>query len=151
MSGKRRFVWGTTVFLLILACSAVTVFAADAETEYVPGMYATFWSLIPPVVAIVLALITKEVYSSLFIGILIGGVFYAGFDFERTVTHVFQDGIVGVLSDSYNVGILVFLVILGIMVCMMNKAGGSAAFGRWASEHIKSRQARSLPPSCLEC
>ena len=75
MSGKRRFVWGTTVFLLILACSAVTVFAADAETEYVPGMYATFWSLIPPVVAIVLALITKEVYSSLFIGILIGGVF----------------------------------------------------------------------------
>ena len=144
MSGKRRFVWGTTVFLLILACSAVTVFAADAETEYVPGMYATFWSLIPPVVAIVLALITKEVYSSLFIGILIGGVFYAGFDFERTVTHVFQDGIVGVLSDSYNVGILVFLVILGIMVCMMNKAGGSAAFGRWASEHIKSRAGAQL-------
>ena len=144
MSGKRRFVWGTTVFLLILACSAVTVFAADAETEYVPGMYATFWSLIPPVVAIVLALITKEVYSSLFIGILIGGVFYAGFDFERTVTHVFQDGIVGVLSDSYNVGILVFLVILGIMVCMMNTAGGSAAFGRWASEHIKSRAGAQL-------
>lgn len=83
-------------------------------------------------VAIVLALITKEVYSSLFVGIVIGGLFWSGFSFENTVLHVFQDGIVGVLTDSYNMGILVFLVILGIMVCMMNKAGGSAAFGRWA-------------------
>ena len=139
MRGKRKILWGTMTLLLVLALSTTTVFAADGAEEYVPDMYATFWSLIPPVVAIVLALITKEVYSSLFIGILIGGVFYSGFQFERTITHVFQDGIVGVLSDSYNVGILVFLVILGIMVCMMNKAGGSAAFGRWASEHIKSR------------
>ena len=139
MRGKRKILWGTMTLLLVLALSTMTVFAADGAEEYVPDMYATFWSLIPPVVAIVLALITKEVYSSLFIGILIGGVFYSGFQFERTITHVFQDGIVGVLSDSYNVGILVFLVILGIMVCMMNKAGGSAAFGRWASEHIKSR------------
>ena len=88
-------------------------------------MYATFWSLVPPVVAIGLALITKEVYSSLFIGILIGGIFYSGFSFEGTIIHVFQDGIVGVLTDAYNMGIIVFLVILGIMVCMMNKAGGS--------------------------
>ena len=139
MRGKRKILWGTMTLLLVLALSTMTVFAADGAEEYVPDMYATFWSLIPPVVAIVLALLTKEVYSSLFIGILIGGVFYSGFQFERTITHVFQDGIVGVLSDSYNVGILVFLVILGIMVCMMNKAGGSAAFGRWASEHIKSR------------
>ena len=102
-----------------------------------------------PVVAIVLALITKEVYSSLFVGILIGGVFWSGFNFEKTVTHVFQDGLVGVLSDSYNVGILVFLVILGIMVCMMNKAGGSAAFGRWASEHIKSRAGAQLATIAL--
>lgn len=107
-------------------------------------MYASFWSLIPPIVAIALALITKEVYSSLFVGILIGGIFYSGFAFETTVTHVFQDGIVGVLSDSYNVGILVFLVVLGIMVCLMNKAGGSAAFGRWASEHITSRAGAQL-------
>ena len=129
MRGKKKAViWGMSVLLLILACSTMTAFAADGAEEYVPDMYATFWSLVPPVVAIVLALITKEVYSSLFIGILIGGVFYSGFNFERTITHVFQDGIVGVLSDSYNVGILVFLVILGIMVCMMNKAGGSAAF-----------------------
>lgn len=90
-------------------------------------------------VAIGLALITKEVYSSLFIGILVGGLLYSGFNFEGTVLHVFEDGIVSVLSDSYNVGILVFLVILGAMVCLMNKAGGSAAFGRWAAKNIKSR------------
>lgn len=107
--------------------------------EYVPQVYATFWALVPPIVAICLALITKEVYSSLFIGIVIGGLFYSGFSFEGTVLHVFQDGIVGVLTDPYNMGILVFLVILGSMVCMMNKAGGSAAFGRWASTHIKTR------------
>ena len=107
--------------------------------DYVPVMYATFWALVPPVVAIVLALITKEVYSSLFLGILVGGLFYSGFSFEGTVLHIFEDGIVGVLSDSYNVGILVFLVILGAIVSLMNRAGGSAAFGRWASEHIKTR------------
>ena len=107
--------------------------------NYVPQMYATFWALIPPVVAIVLALITKEVYSSLFLGIVIGGLFWSDFRFEATVNHVFKDGIVRVLTNSYNMGILVFLVILGVMVCMMNKAGGSAAFGRWASAHIKTR------------
>ncbi len=112
--------------------------------EYVPSMYATVWALVPPVVAIVLALITKEVYSSLFVGIVIGGLFYGnafqpGFSAERSVLHIFEDGLVGVLSDSYNVGILIFLVVLGVMVSMMNKAGGSAAFGEWASEHIKTR------------
>ena len=96
--------------------------------DYVPVMYATFWALVPPVVAIVLALITKEVYSSLFLGILVGGLFYSGFSFEGTVLHIFEDGIVGVLSDSSNVGILVFLVILGAIVSLMNRAGGSAAF-----------------------
>ena len=104
------------------------------KMDYVPVMYATFWALVPPVVAIVLALITKEVYSSLFLGILVGGLFYSGFSFEGTVLHIFEDGIVGVLSDSYNVGILVFLVILGAIVSLMNRAGGSAAFGRWAQE-----------------
>ncbi|MGN0298375.1 MAG: Na+/H+ antiporter NhaC family protein [Lachnospiraceae bacterium] len=111
--------------------------------EYVPQMYATFWALIPPLVAIILALITKEVYSSLFVGIVVGGLFYGNilslnFNFELTVSHIFEDGIVGVLSDAYNVGILVFLVVLGIMVCMMNRAGGSAAFGRWAASRIKT-------------
>ena len=102
--------------------------------KYVPAMYATVWALVPPVVAIVLALITKEVYSSLFVGIVIGGLFYgnvfqSGFSAERSVLHIFEDGLVGVLSDPDNVGILIFLVVLGVMVSMMNKAGGSAAFG----------------------
>ncbi len=140
MLKKRKLAaWGAVVCLLMLAMSSVTVFAAEEAAEYVPKMYASFWALVPPVVAIVLALITKEVYSSLFVGIVIGGLFWSGFSFENTVLHVFRDGIVGVLTDSYNMGILVFLVILGIMVCMMNKAGGSAAFGRWASVHIKTR------------
>ena len=109
--------------------------------KYVPAMYATVWALVPPVVAIVLALITKEVYSSLFVGIVIGGLFYgnvfqSGFSAERSVLHIFEDGLVGVLSDPDNVGILIFF---GVMVSMMNKAGGSAAFGEWASEHIKTR------------
>ena len=117
--------------------------------EYVPAMYATFWALIPPVVAIVLALITKEVYSSLFVGILVGGLFYSGFSFEGTIVHIFEDGIIGVLSDSYNVGILVFLIILGAIVCLMNKAGGSAAFGRWASDHIKTRTGAQLATVAL--
>ena len=112
--------------------------------EYVPSMYATVWALVPPVVAIVLALITKEVYSSFFVGRVIGGLFYGnafqpGFSAERSVLHIFEDGLVGVLSDSYNEGILIFLVVLGVMVSMMNKAGGSAAFGEWASELIKTR------------
>ena len=118
-------------------------------TEYIPALYATFWSLVPPLVAIILALITKEVYSSLFIGIVIGGLFYGGlftahFSFETSVTHIFNDGLVGVLSDPANIGILIFLVILGIMVCMMNRAGGSGAFGEWASKRIKTRTGAQL-------
>ncbi len=106
--------------------------------EDIPS-YASFWSLLPALIAIVLALITKEVYSSLFIGILSGGLIYANFNLETTMTHVFSDGFVSSLADSYNVGILIFLVMLGAMVAMMNKAGGSAAFGRWAAKHIKGR------------
>lgn len=102
-------------------------------------MQGTFWSLVPAIVAIVLALITKEAYSSLFIGIIMGGLFFSGFSFTGTLTHIFKEGLVAQLSDSYNVGILVFLVFLGIIVCLMNKAGGSSAFGKWASEHVKSR------------
>ena len=144
MRNKRKMGYVFLMSLLILCCSSTTVFAADTSAEYVPQLYATIWSLVPPVVAIVLALITKEVYSSLFVGILIGGAFWSGFKPEATILHVFQDGVVGVLTDSYNMGILVFLVILGVMVCMMNKAGGSAAFGRWAKEHIKTRVGAQL-------
>ena len=105
-------------------------------------MIGTFWALVPAIVAIALALITKEVYSSLFIGIVIGGMFYAidaASGFTGFFTHIFNDGMIAQLSDSWNVGILVFLVVLGIMVALMNKAGSSQAFGTWAKKHIKSK------------
>ena len=101
--------------------------------------YGTFWAVFPPILAIVLALVTKEVYSSLFLGILAGGLIWSKFNFEQTVVHVFSDGYIASAADAYNVGILVFLVLLGALVAMMNKTGASAAFGRWASTHIKSR------------
>ncbi len=107
-------------------------------------LYATIWALLPAFLAILLALITKEAYSSLFIGIIVGGLLYAGGNFEGTLKHIFDEGLVASLSDSYNVGILLFLVFLGIIVSMMNKAGGSAAFGKWASTHIKSRVGAQL-------
>ena len=129
--------------LMMLACS-MTALASEVGAEYEPPNYATFWALVPPIVAIGLALITKEVYSSLFLGILMGGLLYSGFSFEGTITHIFEDGIIGSLSDSYNVGILVFLVILGAMVCLMNKAGGSAAFGQFAASKIHSRVGAQL-------
>ncbi len=132
-----------TALVLALAFS-VSALAAEGEGEYVPAVYSTFWALVPPIVAIGLALITKEVYSSLFVGILMGGLLYSGFRFEGTFTHIFEDGIISVLSDSYNVGILVFLVVLGTMVSLMNKAGGSAAFGQFAAERIHSRVGAQL-------
>ena len=113
--------------------------------------YATVWSLLPAVIAIALALITKEVYSSLFVGILAGGLIWSGFDFEKTVTHVFSDGFISSAADSYNMGILVFLVMLGALVAMMNKAGGSAAFGRWAATHIKGRVGAQIATVLLGC
>lgn len=140
---KRWRMLVPTVLLLAMAFST-TVFAAEEEVEYVPALHATFWALVPAIVAIGLALITKEVYSSLFVGILMGALLYSGFQFELTITHIFSDGIIGVLSDSYNVGILVFLVILGAMVSLMNKAGGSAAFGQFAASHIKNRVGAQL-------
>ena len=145
---KKKVFKIATAILIIVAMSAMTVFAADGAT-YEPKMYGTFWSLVPPLVAIILALITKEVYSSLFVGILVGALFYSGFSFEGTVTHILNGGLVAVLSDSYNVGILIFLVILGAMVALMNRAGGSAAFGEWASKHIKSRVGAQLATIAL--
>ena len=114
----------------------------------------TFWSLLPPVVAIALALKTKEVYSSLFIGIVLGAVLYClsmGTGFDGFIAHLMNDtvgtgadakeyGLIHCLSDPWNVGILVFLVVLGSIVSLMNKAGGSAAFGRWASKHIRTKK-----------
>lgn len=108
-------------------------------------MIGTFWALVPAIVAIVLALCTKEVYSSLFIGIVVGAVFFVidpasgASGFSGFLNHLFSDGLVANIADSYNIGILIFMVILGTMVALMNRAGGSAAFGNWAKTHIKSK------------
>ena len=136
------------------ACGGTFVCPSCQGTGYVESpshFYNTFWALLPPIVAIALALITKEVYSSLFIGIVVGGLLYANFGFEGTIRHVFLDGIVASVSDTYNMGILIFLVILGAMVCLMNRAGRSAAFGRWAQTHIKSRVGAQLATIILGC
>ena len=135
-------------------CGGTFVCPSCEGTGYVESpshFYNTFWALLPPIIAIALALITKEVYSSLFVGILVGGLLYSNFSFEGTVLHVFSDGIVGSVTDSYNMGILIFLVILGAMVCLMNRAGGSAAFGRWAQKNIKSRVGAQLATVILGC
>lgn len=141
----------TALSVVLTLMFAMTAFGADGTEEYVPAVYATFWALVPPIVAIGLALITKEVYSSLFVGVLMGGILYSGFSFEGTVTHIFEDGMISVLSDSYNVGILIFLVILGAMVCLMNRAGGSAAFGQFAASRIKGRVGAELATILLGC
>ena len=136
------------------ACGGTNLCPTCGGTGYMESpsrMYNTAWALLPPVIAIGLALITKEVYISLFAGIAVGGLLYANFAFEEAVLHIFNDGIVSVLSDSSNVGILIFLVILGAMVCLMNKAGGSAAFGHWAKSHIKSRAGAQLATIFLGC
>lgn len=152
---RQRFVWIIGLALLIVACCPVLAFAAEEEAA-LPTLYGTFWSLVPPIVAIGLALITKEVYSSLFIGIVIGGVLYSIGSpdynlFEGTVRHVLYDGIIANLADENNVGILVFLVILGVIVCLMNMSGGSAAFGRWAQKRIKTRIGAQLATVVLGC
>ena len=152
MTDMKKNIKRTAVLSVVLILMfATTVFGAEQTEEYVPAVYATFWALVPPVVAIGLALITKEVYSSLFVGVLMGGILYSGFSFEGTITHIFEDGMINVLSDSYNVGILIFLVILGAMVCLMNRAGGSAAFGQFAADHIKGRVGAELATILLGC
>lgn len=147
---KKGLLGGAITLSLCLLFAPITALAAE-EGAALPTTYATFWALVPPVVAIVLALITKEVYSSLFIGIVVGGLFYSGFSFEGTLNHIFHNGFVAVLSDAYNVGILIFLVILGAMVSLMNRAGGSAAFGHWAKTKIKSRVGAQLATIALGC
>ena len=152
MTDMKKNIKRTAVLSVVLILVfATTVFGAEQTEEYVPAVYATFWALVPPVVAIGLALVTKEVYSSLFVGVLMGGILYSGFSFEGTITHIFEDGMISVLSDSYNVGILIFLVILGTMVCLMNRAGGSAAFGQFAADHIKGRVGAELATILLGC
>lgn len=139
MEKKKKSYLSKAVFGLLIVVFTVCCIIAAPITE----AKGTLWSLFPPVIAIGLALITKEVYSSLFVGILSGGIIYAaasGTGFEGTFKAVVQDGLITNLSNAYNVGILVFLVVLGIIVVLMNKAGGSRAYGEWAAAHIKSRR-----------
>lgn len=143
MEKKKKSYLNKAVFGLLIVAFTVCCIIAAPITE----AKGTLWSLFPPVIAIGLALITKEVYSSLFVGILSGGIIYAaasGTGFEGTFKAVVQDGLITNLSNAYNVGILVFLVVLGIIVVLMNKAGGSRAYGEWAAAHIKSRRGVAL-------
>ena len=148
--------------ILIALISAIVIFivayiffrqmpevAADATSP--SKMYATIWALVPPVVAIVLALITKEVYSSLFIGIVTGALFYSNFNLETAYTTILKDGFIASLSSAWNVGILIFLVVLGAIVVLMNRAGGSAAYGKWAANKIKSKKGALLSTFGLGC
>ena len=148
MISKKRLGLGAAVaFSAVMLAFTSTAFAGGADGE-TSRMYATFWSLVPPLVAIILALITKEVYSSLFVGIVVGGLFYSNFNIKESFLTIFTDktdgGLLAKLSNSGNVGILIFLVVLGIMVVLMNKAGGSAAYGEWAKKTIKTRKGALL-------
>lgn len=141
--------WLGMLFVVVLVATAMatTAFGGEAEAvEYTSNMYATAWSLVPPLVAIILALITKEVYSSLFVGIVVGGLFYSNFNIKEAFLTIFTDATEGGMAVKIagNVGILVFLVVLGILVALMNKAGGSAAYGRWATNAIKTRRGALL-------
>lgn len=143
MEKKKKSYLSKAVFGLLIVAFTVCCIIAAPITE----VKGTLWSLFPPVIAIGLALITKEVYSSLFVGILSGGIIYAaasGTGFEGTFKAVVHDGLITNLSNAYNVGILVFLVVLGIIVVLMNKAGGSRAYGEWAAAHIKGRRGAAL-------
>ena len=136
----------TSALLLLFTVAA---FGAEEEAaEVTSKMYATAWSLVPPLVAIILALITKEVFSSLFVGIVTGALFYTNFNIKEAflviVTDKTDGGLLANVSDSYNGGILIFLVVLGVLVALMNKAGGSAAYGKWAGSVIKTRKGALL-------
>jgi len=146
------FAIGTAAVVIALIIITMATKGSVNVDEYQPAVYSTIFSLLPPIIAILLALITKEVYSSLFIGIVTGGLLYANGNIELMInTCLFNEdgGLIYKLADSWNIGILVFLVILGILVVLMKKAGGSDAFGKWASSHIKTRVGAQLATIAL--
>ncbi len=154
MRTKKRNAWLGAIFVCIVVALAMSMTAFAGEADAVAEgsrMYATGWSLVPPLVAIILALITKEVYSSLFVGIVVGGLFYTNFNVKDAFLTIFTDATDGGMATKIagNVGILVFLVVLGILVALMNKAGGSAAYGRWATGAIKTRRGALLSTFAL--
>ena len=140
MNFDKKRLLQITILVILLSIMFSGLAFADTGEETAPAVYSTFWSLLPPLIAIGLALITKEVYSSLFIGILAGALLVANGNPVTAITTMVGDGFISSLSDSWNVGILMFLVILGIIVVVMNKAGGSLAYGEWARDKIKTRK-----------
>lgn len=140
MNFDKKRLLQITILVILLSIMFSGLAFADTGEETAPAVYSTFWSLLPPLIAIGLALITKEVYSSLFIGILAGALLVANGNPVTAITTMVGDGFISSLSDSWNVGILMFLVILGIIVVAMNKAGGSLAYGEWARDKIKTRK-----------
>ena len=159
---KIAYFVACAVFLVLLVVLGISFkgaplpeFVIDGETVQAETPFAgTFWSLLPPIVAIALALISKEVYSSLFLGCLVGALLYTQFNPWNTIVELVgaNYGIISVLADAGNMGIIVFLVVLGIMVDLMNKGGGSAAFGRWAKKRVHTRCGAQLLTMLLgEC
>ncbi|MBR5217621.1 MAG: Na+/H+ antiporter NhaC family protein, partial [Oscillospiraceae bacterium] len=140
-STKVAYLVAIAIIVALLAFLGISYAGGTAPEGYTTPIAGTFWSLLPPIVAIGLALISKEVYSSLFLGCLVGALLVANFNpWNTVVTLVGGDyGLICNVGDSWNIGILIFLVILGIMVDLMNKGGGSAAFGRWATKSVKTR------------
>ena len=137
------------IVVIILIALIIMAFRGRGTdtTDYTPALYGTFLSLLPPIVAIVLALITKEVYSSLFAGIIVGGLLYAGGNAEHafnTILYHEEAGLVPNLTDLSHVSVLVFVVLLGTLVVLMNRSGSAQAFGRWAEKHIKTRVGAQL-------
>ena len=144
MNRKKLLTMLVSIAVILLVFTLPAFAEGTGGEEYQSNVYATFWSVLPPIIAIVLALITKEVYSSLFIGIVSGVLLYANFNPLTAFNAMFTEGFIASLSDSWNVGILIFLVVLGAIVSLMNKAGGSAAYGQWAAQRIRSRKGAIL-------
>ncbi len=150
MRSNKSRLFAVTMLVMVI-CMVFTVFAFAEGEESSPALYATFWALVPPLIAIGLALITKEVYSSLFVGIVAGAFLVADGSPVGALNAVLNDGFIATLADSWDVGILLFLVILGIIVALVNKAGGSRAYGDWARSKIKSRKGSIFATFILGC
>ena len=153
MNKKKIVISVMTIAVIgLIIYTFMTPVDMSALDNYTSSVYGQVWSLLPPALAIILALITKEVYTSLLTGIITGALLYSGFNLELMINTMFfneNGGMTAKLSSISNIGILLFLVMLGILVALMNKAGGSAAFGRWAAEHIKTRIGAQLATMVL--
>ncbi|MBQ4001230.1 MAG: Na+/H+ antiporter NhaC family protein, partial [Lachnospiraceae bacterium] len=147
----KRYVLAFLVVAIVCGVGLSACKTTGSDAAEIHSMVGTFWALLPPLVAIILALITHEVYISLFAGVVVAGLFYANFNIPKTMTAVVKDGLIGAIADEGHVGILLFLVILGIMVILLNKAGGSAAFAEWTMKRIKTRRGALLSTFALSC